>query len=406
MNARLEDQLRSSLNRTADARPASAPDLGDVFGRARTIRRRRTGLVAGVAAAAVLAVVVPTAVIMSSDDSGQHGIAPSTSTPDPSQVSTPTSEPSATAATDAPTGLGIGGVSIGEHTAWSYLDPQQHLHAGGASIPAGLLKHDGAPLQGFTPYHGGWITTYDLATVVSDNTGKILQQGKGGSLAVSSDGTRAAWQIGNTVTAGIASGMSDTESTWHLKQDETLQGFLGDGPVVSAGNGSFTVLGAQGRRTTIASEVLTTTASDAADLVGGVLGSPATTYEGAVADGTTGQTLWHNEWRPMAFSPDGRYVAAVPVGDNGDPSAYAILDARSGAVIAQTPDSIANKVYLGWQVVWESDDSILFQGFEAGGERRAALLRLTTDGLFNQASEPLKPVTTDQGEVSFVLMTP
>lgn len=410
MNDRLEDQLRASLNRTADTRPASAPDLSDVFGRARTIRRRRTALVAGVAAAAVLAVVVPTAVIVSGDG-GQHDIVPATSTPDPTPAPTPTSEPSASVATDAPRGLGIGGISIGEHTRWSYLDPQQNLHADGATIPASRLTHGGENLTAFTPYHGGWILTYnDNETVQTDSAGTVVREGRTGGvgIALSSDQLQTAFQIDGVVYAGISSGMGEGEGHWKLKNGEDLAGYVGKGPIVSDGSSGFAILLPDGTQTEVASQLSPAGASSSAqgELVGGTLGTPATTYEGAVADAYTGTILWHNAWRPMAFSPDGRYVAAVPVADNGDPAAYAILDARTGAVVARTPDSIADTVYLGWQAVWESDDSILFQGFEAGGKHRAALLRLTLDGTFNQASEPLETMQPGGGaQTSFVLMT-
>ena len=411
MNDRLEDQLRSSLNRTADARPVSTPDLGDVFGRARTIRRRRTALVAGVAAAAVLAVVVPTAVIMRNDDGDRRGIVPSTPGPSSTATPTPVSPPSASIATDAPAGLGIGGLSIGEHSQWTYLDPQQHLHADGATIPANLLTHGGGNLTGFTPYHGGWILTYDDNTAAQvDSSGKIVRSGSGGAIALSSDDQQTAFEIGGVVYAGISTGMSEAEGSWKLKKGEYLAGYVGKGPIVTNGSGRYAILLPDGTRTEVASELdpAGIAASSQGELVGGTIGTPATTYEGAVADAYTGKILWHNEWRPMAFSPDGTYVAAVPVGDNGDPETYAILDARTGTVVAEAPKAaIADKIYLGWQVVWEpSDDAILFQGFEAGSKQRAALLRLTLDGTFNQASEPLGTMPPDGGaQRSFVLMS-
>lgn len=416
MNDRLEEQLRSSLNRTADARPITGPDLGDVFGRARSIRRRRTAFVAGAAATAVIAVVVPTTVILSDDHGGGSGLTPATSSPatsapatsSPSTSGPSTSGPSASASTadETPRGLGIGGISIGEHTQYSYLDPQQHLHGGG-SLSNALLKHGGAALSGYTPYHGGWVLTYIDADWIMqvDGSGHVVREGRGDLVTTSSDGLRTAFQIGRTVYAGIASGMSDGEQVVHLAPDEALVGFLGDGIAISNGTG-VTVVTSDGGRTGITDALVPTAVSQVGNLIGGVQGTPAAAdQEGVMADGTTGDVLWHGEWQPMAFSQDGRYVAAVPVVDNGDPSAYAILDARTGAVLARTPASIADRIYLGLRVVWESDDAILFQGFEASGEHRAALLRLTTDGLFNQASEPLAPVTTDQGQISFVLMT-
>jgi len=407
MNDRLEEQLRSSLDRQAEARPATGPDLGDVFGRARRIQRRRTAIVTGVAAAAVLAVVVPTAIALGSGDHNDHGLAPATSSPSVS-ATTPVSPPSyvpTTRADDPTAGLGIGGLSIGSHTDWTYLDPQQRLHGGG-TMPNTLLKHGGARLIAFTPYHGGWIVAYDDNWIIqADSTGAVVKEGRGGTLVTSSDGLETAFQIGRTVYAGIASGMSDGEQRIHLTANESLLGFLGAGVALTDGT-SVRIVSGNGGATAVTDALFPTTVSLAGDLIGGVMGTPARgDQEGGVADGTSGAVLWHSSWRPMAFSPDGKYVAAVPVVDNGDPSAYAILDARTGALIARTPAAIADKVYLGWQVVWDTDSRIVFDGYEAGGERRSALLALTTDGLFDQASEPMTPVTTDQGQIGFVLMT-
>jgi hypothetical protein len=412
MNDRLEEQLRSALNRQAEARPAAGPDLADVFGRARSIRRRRTAIAAGVAAAAVLAVVIPTAVVLGGQDGSDHGIAPATSSPTPSAPSTPSSTASETTATDpstAPGSLGIGGISIGSHTQWTYLDPQQQLHGGSAAIPAALLKHGGVPLDAFMPYHGGWLLSYDsgLTILEADNTGKIIAQGEGGAMVSTSDGMQTAFQIGSTVHAGIASGMGESEATWQLRRSDYLVGYLDDGPVVSSGDHGYAILTPDGGRTPVDSEITARAASSAAGLVGGVTGTVEhNNLEGAVVDAATGAILWHNQWRPVAFSPDGKYVAAYPVRDNGDAEAYAILDARTGAVLAQTPSSVAGKVYLGGSVVWDTDDSIVFTGLEAQAPRREALLTLKVDGTFDQASEPMKQtLIPGVGEIGFVLMS-
>ena len=84
----------------------------------------------------------------------------------------------------------------------------------------------------------------------------------------------------------------------------------------------------------------------------------------------------------MAFSSDGKYVAAYPVYDNGEPEAWAILDARTGEVVAKTPK--LKNVFLGLTVAWQDDDTLVMTGDDG---HSSSLLTLKTDGTFARAGQ-------------------
>jgi hypothetical protein len=171
-------------------------------------------------------------------------------------------------------------------------------------------------------------------------------------------------------------------------KDSSLVGFMPDGPVVTDGSNSLTVLGTSGK--TIPLPLMPDAVSQTTGLVAGTTGTVAKgDMEGAVTDPKTGALLWHKAWWPHSFSDDGKYVLATPF-DNGDPSSYAILDARTGKVIAQTPK--LKGVYLGLQVGWD-DDTAVFNAF--GGVTKEAILTLDLKGNLTRATD-LAPLAKGQ----------
>lgn len=400
----LEQQLRSSLNRHASGQSGPGADLADVFGRARRIRRRRTALVASAAAVAVLAVAVPAGVLVASRDTSAPP--PPVSTVTPSTVPTPTTggsrsavpTPPPSASATSASGAGLGGIAMGAPTTLTYLDPAGVMH-NGQPLPGGDYDDSGGQVSAFAPYHGGWLVAYDDLTLTQfgadGHSVTNHPHGAPATITVSDDGMRTAWQIGQDVYAGISSGMGEGETTWHVKPTEGLVGYLDAGPVVSGGQG-YTILTGPHARSTIDSAITPNTVSQAADAIGGVVGTVAAgDQQGALADAKTGAVYWKGSWAPLSFSTDGKYVAAIPAVDNGDASEIAILDARTGTLVARTA-GITDQLHLTGQLAWDGDRVI----FSAEGNpdfHRLALFALDTDGTVEQVS----PTTTEQARVSF-----
>lgn len=402
LNRDLEQRLRSSLSRQADTQAGHrtghghGADLADIFGRARRIRRRRAALIASVAAVAVAAIVVPAGVLMAARDTS----AP----PAPANTVTPTHSPAHTKASSL---SGLDSIPMGPPTKLTYLDPAGAMHHG-EDLPAGDQDRARTSVSAFAPYHGGWLVAYDdmaLAQYDANGNGDTEYRSTAPAIAVSDDGTRTAWQIGHQVYAGVSSGTGEAESHWQIKSTEGLIGYLADGPVVSDGTG-YTVLTGPGLRQRIASTITPTTVSQAAAAVGGVVGTVAKgDQQGALADATTGAIYWKGDWTPLSFSSDGTYVAAVPAGDNGDPSAVAILDSRTGAVVARTP-TLNEQIYLGKDMAWDGDH-VVFDVAPAEGRDEQALVALHTDGRFERVSPTLSTPNMDTfaGAGGFVFMT-
>lgn len=378
----LERELRSSLDRQAGGQYGHGADMADVFGRARRIRRRRVALGAAVAVVAVVAVAVPVGLVSTHD--GGTVISPAGPvSPSPK-----------------PAGPTLGTIAMGPATALTYLDPAGTMHNGQA-LPEQSAGR--TPVSAFAAYDGGWIVAYDTSIVRFDSSGRSVAQGKGGAIVTTSDGARIGWQIGRTVYAADANGAGD-ESTWTVKGSEGLIGYLDAGPVVRSGAG-YVVLTGSGSRKAIDSSITPTVASSAADVVGGVTGTPAKgDQQGALADARTGAVYWKGPWSPLRFSADGTYVAAVPVADNGDPSAIAILDARTGRVVARTPD-LSKQVYLGWNLAWDGD-RVVFAATSTTDPRRQALFALTLTGKVTQVSRTSTQKGPNGDSSGFVLMTP
>lgn len=397
----VEQRLRSSLDRQADSHSACehGADLADVFTRARRIRRRRTALIASAAAVAVAAIAVPAGVLMGSRDTG----APPPPISTVSSVPTPTSAPTRTTSE-----AGLGGLAMGTPTTLTYIDPTGTMH-GGQQLPDPARGGDLArsPVMAFTPYHGGWLVNYADANLKQfDSSGAVVHSWTGPSaIALSDDGTETAWQVGHDVYVGSSSGMAEGEGHWRVKASEGLVGFLPQGPVVSDTTG-YTVLTGATSRQGISSEITPTTASQTADAIGGVVGTVAhDDQQGALADARTGALYWKGAWMPLSFSPDGKYVAAVPVADNGDPSAVAILDSRTGALIARTPD-VTGRLYLGKNMAWD-DDRLVFDVASGDGQDAQALVALRADGRLEQVSPTLSAPNMDTfpGAGGFIFMT-
>lgn len=372
MSTRLEKDLARTLERHAEEF-TGAVELADVRARAHELRRRtQRRWATGLAAAAVLAVAVPAAFLLPGDE-GAHPVDPSpTPTVAPDKLPEPTPEP---AGEDA-----LSQLPAGAAPNWPYLRDGEVQYSNGASAP---LPGKDAAVATFVGFTGGWLVADENSATTTryDNTGQVVASGPGASIVTSSDNLRVAYLMDGAVHLGIGSGMGEGSQTWPAPGAvDGLAGFVKDGLVLTASPGDVRLLSFGGGSSKLPGLFDATTSSEAGNLVAGLL-DPDT---GGVVDVSTGKVLWQEGWRPLAFSPDGSLLAAVPLADNGDASELAILDARTGETVARTA-LVDHRIYLRGTPVWEDDTRLLFVA-DTGPSPHEAILRLGTSSGLERAT--------------------
>jgi hypothetical protein len=351
-----EDLLRETLH--AKAGDATSELTFDEIRRSASRQRRRSGRTALlVAAAVVVAVGAPTAFLLRPGDET------------PSPAPQPTVSPTATA-----TASGLDGIRRG-------ADPRvPYLYDGVVHEPDGTrLRLPTDDVTQFTPYHGGWLTVSSTGAITEwDNTGSTMWVMSGeNSLAVSADQLRTAYSVPGEVHVGIGSGMGNGEVSYSVGNAH-LVGFVTAGIVVSGGSSAVGYID-QGTRHAVANLSEADTSASGGDLIGGLAPDGVS---GRVVD-LEGHVQWTSAWQPKAFSPDGRYVAAV-LAPNGEGTDLAILDARSGDVVSRVSLADRGLTQVG-RPVWEaSDGAVLLQVHDATSD---AVLRLGRDGTISLASD-------------------
>jgi hypothetical protein len=392
-------RLAESLHRRADAFAPDDADKAQIVHRARRIRRRRRTAVTALAAAAVAVVAVPTALTLGGGPQAQvspgpahSGSATATVSPTPTPTSTPPSTPPATPpstppttpTSPSPTAQPLSDIPMGKALDVTYLHDGTVHYAGGGTA---RLPGDPTGVSGFTSYHGGWLVVDQDANTITqyDNAGNVVRSGRNGALAVSGATAQTAFQMDGTIRIGTP--MGEGEQTVRA-QTGSLVGLLSSGVVYN--DGKVMLADGSGRTRQVQGLDSATTTYVPGDLVGGFVsdGHGSAPIAGGVVSAKTGEVLWHNAWLPLAFSQDGKYVAAVPAGDNGDAGAVAILDAAKGTVVAQMP-LVDNRRYLHDRtVLFGTDDSALFPVDDATGHE--AVVRLATDDKITRAT-PIAP---------------
>jgi hypothetical protein len=336
-----------------------------------------------VAAAAAVVVGAPTALLVRSD-----GGAPG---PTPSPPSPTTSRPAPAHGTPSAGGAALRGIPLGRAPGITWLHAGTvHLGQGGTTT----LPDPNAPVMDFTSYHGGWLVGLGEERVRwYDGTGTRRSDGPGlGILAVSEDGTRTAYARSGTIHIGITSGMGDGEQTVPAGADPWPVGFLRGGALVYQArarrvrvtNGS-TVPGMEVARAVSAED----------DLIAG-----SDRRGNTVVVSPDGQVAWTSTWTVWGFSTDGRYAAASASPTGGDDSALAILDAHTGAVVAQHDSLLGRDVGLGSHPVMDVDGSLLVAA--TSGNLEQTVLRLDRNGRLTRATRvfPLAP-STDTEYIAF-----
>jgi hypothetical protein len=259
-----------------------------------------------------------------------------------------------------------------------------------------------APVEDFTSYHGGWLVAVgggESRVRWYDNTGALRSDGPAVPiLAVSDDGTRTAYAQSGAIHIGISSGMGEGEQTLTGNADQLWPvGFLRGGALVYEA-GERTVAVQDGP--TLAQMDLASAVSAEADLIAG--DDP---------DGNTivltgdGRVAWTSKtWAVSAFSPDGRYAAATSRNSStgGDSSTVAILDARTGRVVAQhaLPEA---PVSAGPPPVMDVDGSLLVAVTD-GDTLEETVVRLDRDGTLTRAT-PVFPVSPSSDATYVVFAT-
>jgi hypothetical protein len=369
-----EDRLRAALRREA----AHADGLGTGFERVRAravgIRRRRRLTAAGLVAAAVVAVTVPTTLLLRDD----NGSAPA---PTHQPTGRPTGRPTHQPTTANPTPQvvhDLASVPRGAATFLGYVEGGGVVHRDGSTTQ---LPGTADVSTQFLPYRDGWLVGggVDNRLREYDATGAVVASGRYGGMAVTADRTRAAWLSDDTLFQGGLSQMGEgAAASTPVPASSELIGFLPDGPVITSGDTSVQIVDGGAPRTVQVGMTPTTT-SQSADLVGGLTGTVARgDLQGAVTDLRTHTRLWQSDWRPLRFSDDGSLVAAAPAAENGDTSTLAILEARTGEVLAKTP--ALRGIWLTRDVGWDGHRLVI--PAVGGHGSQAALLALdTSDGL-------------------------
>jgi hypothetical protein len=197
------------------------------------------------------------------------------------------------------------------------------------------------------------------------------------ALALSADQLQTAYGVPGEIHVGISTGMGEGETLTEVG-DGRLVGFVTGGVVVTGGTDGVQYV-AQGTRHPVPNLSEADATASGSDLVGGLAPDG---LSGRVVD-TAGHVKWTSDWQPRAFSPDGRFVAAVHGVDGASPE-LAILDARTGDVVSQVLLGARGLAQVGRPVWEESDGAALMQVQSATHQ---AVLRLRRDGTVTLASD-------------------
>jgi hypothetical protein len=364
-----EDVLRDALRAKAGDAIADLT-FEEIRRNARTQQRRTTRRTALLVAAAVaVAVGVPTAYLLRPSNNEPA--------PAPQPTQSPTASPSATAAADH----GLAAIPRGADPTVAYF------RDGLVHEPDGSTTHlpgEATDVVEFTPYHGGWFVLDSVGGLVQyDSSGAVVLRShqEGASLAVTPDQMRTAFLVDNHIRAGISTGMGEGESDLQVGAGASMAGLIGDDRVVYNSASGVVASDFAGRATILHGLSSAFATSAGHNLVGGV--APDGT-SGRVVSADTGGTLWTSAWQPMAFSPDGRYVAASLFSENSDTTDVAILDAQSGSVVSRlslTDRHLSQAGPLTWE---QSDGALLVDVQDAHGQ---AVLRIGRDGTVTRATD-------------------
>lgn len=386
-------RLTESLHRRADAFSPDSADMAQIVHRARGIRRRRRTAVSALAAAAVAVVAIPTALTLGGGP--EAGITPGpahsgsatasvSQTPQTTHPSTPPTTPPTTPSSPSPTAQPLSDIPMGSPLDVMYLHDGTVHYAGGGTVQ---LPGDPKGVSAFTSYHGGWLVVDQDANTITqyDSSGNVVRSGSNGMLAVSGATAQTAFQMDSTIRIGTPTGEGEQTVPAHTGG---LVGLLSTGVVYN--DGKVILADGSGKTRQVQGLDSATTTYVPGDLVGGFVsdGHGTEPVAGGVVNAKTGEVVWQNQWLPVAFSQDGKYVAAVIAGDNGETEAVAILDAAKGTVVAQM-HLVDNKRYLhDRMVMFGQDDSALFPVDDATGHE--AVVRLGTDNKITRAT-PIAP---------------
>jgi hypothetical protein len=372
----LERLLGDELNDRAGDMTGARLLLGDVRGRATSIRRRRR-VASGVGVAAVLAIAVPLAIsVGGSIDTSKQEPAPA----GPPEISRTT--------------LTLDGLERGDAPRIEYFT------ADGVVVPGEGLQPLDDSYQALVSNGDTWLAlgpSRDDLLWLDQDFRQLDEQPTNQVLVSSADQSQVAWTRpeggGQSLVQMRTSGGDMSEVGFPSAPLVDPVDFVGDGEVL------YQTTDARGRHKTIGiASVDGETDEFEGDFVKAIAGNPETglvtvqTKTNADASGcfgvvdpavSTSATVWETCDNSLGgFSPDGRYVlASSPYGDGLGLSSLEVLDARNGAPVAsfQQESTIA---LIG--VVWESNDSIIAVANEGPTN---TILRFGVGGTLEEAAD-------------------
>ena len=391
MNDDLTTRLSRQLHEQADDWHGAPLTLEGVRGRARSIRRRRAAVGAGVAAAAVMAVILPvTLALDGSPDSQRPDV---TVTPTEAVDPTPRADGTFPLTIDVPEG------ALPE-TGYIAIDDDRLV------TPDGRFDLPGDFRQ-VAPYDGGWVgiragdlpPTGHQVVVMDQDFQEISATSSGGGLAISADGDRVAWvevdpQNWTLVNAPVDGGEPIRTP---VSEESIPVGFLADDAVAfswtdpAAGQVNGGVAYPDGAYDDPALDGLQRLTGVAAGRV-----AVQTEFRGdsscsEVRDQAgRGETVWDTcDYQLRAFSPDGQLVIGyASYFDLGSPT-LSILDAATGdPVVEFASGNTAPSATVVHAAVWEDDDTVIAH-VEQGGDQ--TLVRLELNGGLTRVAEIRQP---------------
>jgi hypothetical protein len=380
----LEELLGRELHGQVDGMNTAPLGLGDVQGRASSIRRhRRIGVGVGVAAA--LAVIVPTALMVGDAANRTQDLDPAN--PSPSPIGT------------VQTTLTLDGLERGDAPQIEYFTRDGVVLPGEGQQPLDQSYQAIVPSEA----DGGWLAlgpARDEIVTMDDSFQRVTSEAATDGLVSNPDRSLVAWAFPESGAQTLrlhSTTDPDAGLAWDFPEFPMVDpvDFVGDDSLV------YQLVDNRGRVTIGIANPDGSTTEFEGDFVQAIAASPVTHLVsvqtksnkdgsgcfGVAAADDTSETVWDTcDYSIGAFSPDGGYVlASSPYGSGAGITSIAVLDAWTGRVLATFEQAGDSQISLN-NVAWESSDTFVAVANEAMNN---TILRFGVDGTLEETIEPV-----------------